>query len=108
MIPDWWSFLLLALGTFRLTRLVGWDEFPLVLTLRDMLTGAVYKYRTEEPTEHKRPGVDHFIHCPWCVGFWIGLALYVVWLCAPRPTLYAVIPFALSAVVGLVAKNLDP
>lgn len=106
MIPDGLPLLILILGAYRLTRLVGWDEFPLVAKLRDRVTG---KRGVEGGVEyHERPVLEHFLTCPFCVGFWISAAVYVAWLSAPRPTLYAVTPFAISGAVGLIAKNLDP
>ena len=48
-----------------------------------------------------------FLTCPWCLGFWVSVALWLAWLEWPRATLVAVTPFAISAVVGLVVKNLD-
>ena len=35
--PSWWAFLLLALGAFRVTRLIGWDD--LTIRLRHAVTG---------------------------------------------------------------------
>lgn len=36
-LPTWWQFLLLALGAFRVTRLIGWDD--LTIPYRRKLTG---------------------------------------------------------------------
>lgn len=48
-----------------------------------------------------------FITCPWCAGFWISVAWWIAWLITPDWTLWAATPWAISAVVALVAKNLD-
>lgn len=97
---------MLILGAYRLTRLAGWDEFPLAVRVRDWITG---KRGVEGGVEyHKRPLLEHLLGCPFCIGFWISSAVYVAWLSAPRPTLYAVTPLAISGAVGLIAKNLDP
>jgi hypothetical protein len=113
MIPTPWVAAVLALGAFRLVRLVGWDDFPLALRLRRWATGeTVYRTPTEgrerDLYRYTRPTLEHFLTCPFCVGFWISLAVYGSWLVTPTWTTYALAPFALSAAVGLTAKNLDP
>ena len=39
MIPGPWEFVLLALAAYRLTRLGGWDEFPLAARIRAWVIG---------------------------------------------------------------------
>lgn len=123
---------ILALLAFRLTRLVGWDE--VTAAPRAALSGipdAKYhelakgveaqraegidvwtddRFRTP-PMSERRYYVAKLLHCPWCVGFWISLgvslAAYEWWLDVSLLTALA-LAFAISAVVGLVAKNLDP
>lgn len=94
-MPSALELAVVVLAAYRLTRLAGWDEFPLALKLRERLTSG-------------RPMIEHLVGCPFCIGFWISLAVYGAWLSAPRPTLYAMTPFAISGAVGLIAKNLDP
>lgn len=149
-IPSAWQFALLALGAMRITRLAGWDEFPLAAKVRAWVIGEHWVPVTYDDSDvreslhhspapekvegtgrvdaaalglpgkqpssevsdvrpaYRRPMLAHLVHCPWCIGAWISLAVYVAWLAAPRGTLYAMTPFALSGVVGLIAKNLDP
>jgi hypothetical protein len=112
VIPPVWVAVWLVLGAYRLTRLAGWDDFPLALRVRAWLTGANRNGRGVElydnGVSYERPNVRKFLFCPFCVGFWISLAVYICWLEEPRWTLYGLAPFALSAGVGLVSKNLDP
>lgn len=111
MIPSPWIALVLALAAYRLTRLVGWDDFPLAEKLRDKATG---KRQSRGPHVHgdhytyKREMVQKLVTCPFCAGFWISTVVYVCWLEVPTETLYVLAPFALGAAVGLIAKNLDP
>lgn len=169
-IPGPWHAAILALAAYRLTRLAGWDEFPLAVKIRAWLIGEEWvvaddqfaadlrramdeqieepiqpvprlefvvpnvpagvekaegtgrmdaaelglpgKQPTSEVAEvrpaYRRPTLAHLVHCPFCVGWWLSLAVYGAWLAAPRATLYAMLPFALSGAVGLIAKNLDP
>lgn len=121
MIPSPWVGLVLALAAFRCTRLIGYDDFPPILRLRRWIVGTrsatagstnarmhVTNEKVEETTVHRWPTLSAFLWCPWCLGWWISLALYAAWRLEPSWTLTACSPFALSGVVGLVAKNLDP
>lgn len=106
MTPDALTLAILMLAAFRFTRLVGWDTFPLAERARAWATG---EYRMPSGSiSYRRPTLDHFVHCPYCVGFWISVLVYLSWLTAPTVTMYGMMPFAISGAVGLVAKNLDP
>jgi len=119
VIPSAWPALVLALGTYRAVRLIGWDDFPPIQRIRDYLTGAVLAqvgspnagYTSETPAytwTYRRPLLAKFVMCAWCVGFWVSCGVYVAWLKEPKWTLYVLAPFALSAAVGITARNLDP
>lgn len=113
MIPAALVCVVLTLGAFRLARLVGWDDLPPVEKLRAKLIGEVAYYNDVERKgapiyRYRRPALAKFVHCPWCQGFWVSLLVYLAWLAWPTGTVYALAPFALSAAVGLLARNLDP
>lgn len=121
MIPSAWPAVVLALAAFRLTRLLGWDDLPPIARLRARAVGlkvvmhgssnAVGGLTNEEPdvvVTYRRPLLHHFLSCPFCQGFWVSVVVYAAWRFEPTGTLYAAAPLALSAAVGLVAKNLDP
>lgn len=124
MIPSPWVGVILALATFRLTRLAGWDEFPLAAKVRAWVIGEGWvpvdhtvdislpgKQPSSEVTDvrpaYSRPMLAHLVHCPFCIGWWISLSVYGAWLLWPHGSLYAFAPLALSGAVGLIAKNLD-
>lgn len=128
MIPSPWLFLLLVLATYRAVRIIGWDNAPLIVKIRDWVTGAELATNgstnarlglTNESviatTTFRRPVLEHFLGCPFCQGFWTSCAAYAVWVAVGHPgsvgetswLWYAVVPLALSGAVGLVAKNLD-
>lgn len=110
-VPDWLDAVVLALGVYRLTRLLGWDEFPPVAKLRDRLLDKRITRNVTGSTLPEftfgRPVLAAGVQCPYCLGFWVGLAAYALWLVVPTATLYVLVPFALNAVVGIVARNLD-
>lgn len=111
MIPSPWTGIVLALAAYRLTRLVGWDDFPLAERVRDWATGKKISRGPHVQGEHytyKRDTVQKLITCPFCAGFWISTLVLIAWWEFPTETLYALAPFALGAAVGLTAKNLDP
>lgn len=103
--PDWWTFLLLALAAFRVFRLLAHDTIldparERLLGLRGWSEGQMippgYRRRTAE-----------FLICPWCLGFWLALGWWAAWEIWPHGATVAATPFALSAVVGLLAANFD-
>lgn len=128
MMPSPWVFALLVLGTYRGLRLIGWDNAPLIERIRNWITGAELVTNgstnarmgvTNEPVTvtvaYRRPTLEHFLTCPFCVGAWISIAVYTAWVAAGHPgsvgtsswMWYAMVPLALSGAVGLVSKNLD-
>lgn len=101
-VPDWWQTALLALAAFRIFRLLGEDTIldrPRAWALR---LGNWQEGQRVPASYREKWGT--FITCPWCAGFWISLAWWGAWLVWPHGTLVAATPFAISAVVGLVAK----
>lgn len=120
MIPGWWQAVVLGLAAYRVARLVGWDDLPPVEKARAWVTGETVQYvgdvnsmqgvSTDKPTTSyvfRRPVLAHFLHCAFCTGFWIALAEYLAWTWEPSWTLRVMFPWALAAVPGLVARNLD-
>lgn len=99
-IPNWWEFLLLAGAAFRIWRLLAADA--ILDGPRERLT----RRAKAEAGEH-REEVDIFLHCPWCLGWWVTLAWWGAWLYKPKATTVVAVPFAANAVVALVAQNLD-
>lgn len=129
MIPSVWIGIVLALASFRLTRLVSYDDFPPVARLRSWVIGAQVIRRghhnarmgvsNDEVTQewvYARPLLTHFLGCVYCVGFWISCTVYAAWVAVGSPgaiaahsiLFYPIVPFALSAATGIIARRLDP
>lgn len=121
VIPPAYVAVVLALAGHRLMRLVGWDDLPPIARAREWLTqtrvettgspNARMNLTREQPDTavvHGRPLLAHFLACSFCAGFWIAVLIYVSWRLEPTWTVTLLAPFALSSVIGLVSKNLDP
>ena len=94
IVPDWWSFVILALAVFRLYRLIAEDD--ILDGPRDRLLDKFAEERLEK--------LDKLITCPWCLGFWLGVIVWGFWLLSPDWTVGLALPWALSAAVAFVAK----
>lgn len=74
-------FIIVALATFRLTRLLVADHITEWLRdlcmekvfEKDPLTGAIYM-RCEKPIRGIRRIASDLFGCPWCMGIWMALA----------------------------------
>jgi hypothetical protein len=110
-VPEPWSFVLLALACFRATRLIGWDSIS--EPLRKRMTGYTDAGApTISDTQRRKHGkarvyFSTLVRCPWCIGTYVCLAAYGLWLWHPLVAFALSVPAALGAVTGLVAKTLD-
>lgn len=92
-VPGWWAFLLLGLAAFRTWRLDAED------TILD---------RPRAWVIGRFPKAETFIGCPWCSGAWFAVAWWTFFEAWPHWTLVVAAPFALSAIVALIAVHGDP
>lgn len=137
-LPHALSLVVLTLAVFRLARLIGWDDITIrargyvtgipdddhsqwVEILEGHVQQGIDPWRqglsgVETPSGRlDRPPFSRFrwdvakmIRCPWCVGWWLSVAAWLLVATWPRATLFGAIPLAISAAVGLIAKRLDP
>jgi len=104
-VPDWYALLLLAFAAFRVYRLIAEDT--ILDRPRAWILG-LSGWQEGKPTpKGYKAKWGEFITCPWCAGFWISLLWWLAWTQWPHVTLVAAAPWAISAVVALIAKNLD-
>jgi hypothetical protein len=89
------ALLLLALATFRISRL-----FIVDVIFDDIRNKVWEKY---PPTTK----VGYLFTCTWCMSFWVASLITICYTIVPVATVVACIPFALSAVAGLVANRLN-
>lgn len=106
-IPDWYELLLLALASFRIWRLVGEDDLfdrPRRWLVR---LGPDWKSEGDSVPDGYRIRLAEFITCPWCLGFWITLAVWAMYQIWEFGTLVVAVPLAISALVGFMRSRLD-
>lgn len=105
--PDGLEFFVLTMAAFRLVRLVGWDK--LTRGFRERLCRmAEREGHTYTGGKPYRQGVHEWITCPWCMGAWVTGAWWLAWLAWPSAVYGLSVPLAAMALVGLIAKTLDP
>ena len=106
-IPDWYSLILLFAAAWRVFQLIGHDDIldrPRRWILR--LGDEWEKEGDPVPLSYRiRWGL--FITCPYCAGFWIGLAWWGAWQFDVFWTEVVAVPFAISAGVIGLAKILS-
>jgi hypothetical protein len=101
-VPGWWASLLLALAAFRTYRLLAKDV--ILDQIRSRIVG-LHGWKEGKPVPASyRQGLGEFIVCPWCLGFWVSIGWWGAWQLWPNGALVVAVPFAISAVVGLVAQ----
>lgn len=102
--------LVLGLVVHRVWRILAVDEMPWLVRFRVWLVGESHPIPTSPHVRHvKRPVLDKWLECPWCCGAW--LSVIAVAADPDRPNSLAGLVFywaAVSSVVGLIVRNLDP
>lgn len=98
-VPDWWETLILALAAWRVFHLLAFDD--LLDRPRRYVTRLDRRWKREGDATGLayREGLGNFIQCPFCLGFWVALAMWGAWQLWPHATLVAATPLMLSAVL---------
>lgn len=91
MTIDWLPLVLLALGTYRLTRLIVED------VILDRPRNAFWR---KFPPE--RSALGYLLTCYWCVSLWVAAFMILLYVFFPVVTLIAAAVLAVSAVVGII------
>lgn len=98
-VPDWWAVTLLAIAAFRVWRLIAEDD--ILDRPRRYVTrlGSKWKKEGDPLPAGYRIKLADFLSCPYCAGWWVGLAWVGAWWAWPHGTLIAATPFAVSALL---------
>jgi len=88
--------IILALFTYRLTRLIVLDE--VLAPLRDWI------WDRKPPRSSQ---IGYFFTCPWCVSMWVALPIVFSYALFPSITILIGCIFTLSAIAGLITAHWD-
>lgn len=108
-IPDWFSFVIGCLATFRLTSIIQREKIAAPFRrLFGVIEGegdTFYFVRDEYTIIYPDNFFGHLLECFWCVSVWVGLfvTLYIC-LLPEFPFLLLLLPFAFSAVAMLLRE----
>lgn len=92
------TFVIDALATYRLTRLLIEDEIlrtPRVAILELL----------ESETIGPESKLAYFLQCPWCMGFWCAILVLCARRACPKVWSNLALVLALSATTGLIAER---
>lgn len=100
-VPNWYEIALLSVAAWRVFQLIAFDS--ILDQPRRYVTKLGKKWEKEGdvlPKEYREKWAL-FLQCPYCLGFWLGIAWWGAWQIWPHGTLVAATPWAISAgVIG--------
>ena len=105
---DGWTFFLLALASFRLTRLLVFDRITEFLRkpffdeiVETDETGREETYLVPK-TRGWRKFFGELLDCYWCTGFWVSLFLFLFYSYSPAIAGPVMIVFALAGAAAII------
>lgn len=87
------ALVLFGLGGYRITRLLIQDE--ILDTPRNWLFTRI------EPGSK----LEYLLTCYHCLGFWVSIFLVILYVLFPTAMMVVILPFAISAVIGLISEK---
>lgn len=100
-IPNWYEAILLALAAFRVFHLLA-EDVILDRPRRWFLRLGDWRQDGDKYPDGYRAYWGEFLVCGWCAGFWITLVWWGSFQWSPHWSIVIAVPWALSAVVGLI------
>lgn len=95
------------LAAYRIWRLLAEDSILDRPRRRLLRLGKDWKSDGDPVPSGYREGWAIFLTCPWCLGFWLSIGIYLLWVWFPGEVLIASTVLAVSTGVGLIRENLD-
>lgn len=96
--------IIIVLAAYRLWMLIAKDSITAGWRHR-ILGYDDYGRRNRWPKARTKLG--EFVHCPWCLGAWLSLLVYVAWRLYPDAAMWVLTPLAISAAVALISVCFD-
>lgn len=93
MTLDAFTFVILALAAFRVTRVITTDV--VFESVREKI------WKKFPPTK----GFGYLITCDWCTGFYISILFVVAYLLVPTVVYVVSLVLSISAIIGLLANR---
>lgn len=108
--PNAVELLILVLAAYRLFRFASTDTFEPMARIRCWVTG--YRDPHDDDPALKRRRRPEWLAdlwaCPFCLGWWLSLALVLAWWAWPTAAICFALPWAVSGAAALVMARLDP
>jgi hypothetical protein len=95
MSIDWFSYLLLVLAAYRVTRAITTD------TIFEFAREKVWK---RFPPDTK---LGYLITCNWCTGFWVSIVFVVAYILVPDIVFVVSLVLSTSALVGIISSKAE-
>lgn len=96
-----------AAAAYRITRLIQEDQLPPLPALRQRMAWFAVHGDQESTRGRIQQELVYMVNCPWCIGFWVSVAVLLADAVAPRLWRPLATALALSAAVGLARAKLD-
>lgn len=103
----WLLLLVMALATYRVTRLITTDDFPPVYWARWKIIDARPSYVRQRDEQQMWWWLGELVSCPWCASGWVSLAIVFgtdVWASLPLPWLLWFAVWGAGALLASAAK----
>lgn len=98
-VPDPYGLVLAALAVFRAYRFIAEDK--VIERPRTWLLDRIDDHDSATAVK-----VSEFITCPWCVGFYLTLIAWAIWLLDDELAYFLAAPLAVMTLVGALASLL--
>ena len=104
---DPWQFVVVVLAAFRVVRFVVFDKLVGAhLESRSKFSRRLDTWAYDQNGQDRsfvRGKVGDLLTCPWCIGFWISLAVWAAFWWGPEWVQYATYAWAVAGAVALIS-----
>ncbi|NCU18924.1 DUF1360 domain-containing protein [Pallidibacillus pasinlerensis] len=103
-----WEFVLIALATFRLTRLIVFDKItefvrkPFIEEVEEINEHGEIEFYIETKGSGLRKWIGELLSCHWCTGMWVSIFLILFYLYFPFYAQIAILILAVAAVAAII------
>jgi hypothetical protein len=112
-LNSFFSFLLISLAAFRLTRLIVFDKItafirnPFHETVEEVNNDGMVELYIVPKGKGIRKWIGELLSCYWCTGIWSATILLVIMCFFPTIYLYLVYILAISGAAGIIENYIS-